>query len=86
MGNKEICHFYAEMRIVKGRAAIFAAFMYLIRKLILENRTGDLTKAMQNGEFYGMNTFDQSLAQLYKTNLVHLLHIIVRSLLAKKRL
>ena len=37
MGNKEICHFYAEMRIVKGRAAFFAAFMYLIRKLILEN-------------------------------------------------
>lgn len=36
------------------------------RKLILENRTGDLVKAMQGGEFYGMNTFDQSLADLYK--------------------
>ncbi len=37
-----------------------------IRKLIMENKTGDLVKAMQNGEFYGMNTFDQSLAHLYR--------------------
>lgn len=40
------------------------------RKLILENRVSDLTKAMQNGAFYGMNTFDQSLAALYKTKTV----------------
>ena len=40
------------------------------RKLILENRTGDLVKAMEAGEFYGMNTFDQSLADLYKTKKV----------------
>ena len=40
------------------------------RKLILENRVSDLAKAMQNGAFYGMNTFDQSLADLYKTNKV----------------
>lgn len=37
-----------------------------VRKLIMENKTGDLVKAMQNGEFYGMNTFDQSLAHLYR--------------------
>ena len=42
------------------------------RKLILENRSGDLLKAMQNGAFYGMNTFDQSLAELYKTDKVDL--------------
>lgn len=40
------------------------------RKLMLENRNSDLVKAMQNGEFYGMNTFDQSLAELYKSNKV----------------
>lgn len=37
-----------------------------VRKLILENKPSDLQKAMQQGAFYGMNTFDQSLAQLYK--------------------
>lgn len=47
-----------------------------VRKLILENRSGDLTKAMQNGEFYGMNTFDQSLAALYKTNKVDMEQVL----------
>lgn len=42
------------------------------RKLILENRPGDLVKAMQNGEFYGMNTFDQSLAHLYRDGMIDL--------------
>ncbi len=41
-----------------------------VRKLILENRVSDLVKAMQTGDFYGMNTFDQSLAELYKSNKV----------------
>lgn len=36
------------------------------RKLILENKPNDLLKLMQLGEFYGMNTFDQALAKLYK--------------------
>ncbi|MBR4682235.1 MAG: PilT/PilU family type 4a pilus ATPase [Elusimicrobiaceae bacterium] len=36
------------------------------RKLILENKPNDLLKVMQQGEFYGMNTFDQALAKLYK--------------------
>jgi len=43
-----------------------------VRKLIFENKTGDLFKALQTGEFYGMNTFDQSLAQLYKDGYVDL--------------
>ena len=37
-----------------------------VRKLIFENKPSDLLKVMQTGEFYGMNTFDQSLAKLYK--------------------
>ncbi len=41
-----------------------------IRKLILENRASDLLKALQTGDYYGMNTFDQSLANLYKSNKV----------------
>lgn len=47
-----------------------------VRKLILENRASDLVKAMQNGDFYGMNTFDQSLAALYKSNKVAIENIM----------
>lgn len=45
-----------------------------VRKLILENRPSDLVKALQTGEFYGMNTFDQSLAQLYRAKKVDMEH------------
>ena len=41
-----------------------------VRKLIMENRPADLVKQMQLGEFYGMNTFDQSLAKLYKDGII----------------
>lgn len=37
-----------------------------VRKLIFENKPNDLLKVMQMGDFYGMNTFDQALAKLYK--------------------
>ena len=47
-----------------------------IRKLILENRSSDLFKALQGGEYYGMNTFDQSLAALYKSNKVDMEQIM----------
>ena len=43
-----------------------------VRKLILENKPSDLYKMMQGGEFYGMNTFDQSLAKLYKEGYIDL--------------
>ena len=43
-----------------------------VRKLIMENKPSDLFKAMQNGEFYGMNTFDQALARLYKEGFIDL--------------
>ena len=43
-----------------------------VRKLITENKPSDLVKAMQNGEFYGMNTFDQSLAHLYREGAIDL--------------
>ena len=46
------------------------------RKLIMENRPSDLIKAMQGGEFYGMNTFDQSLANLYNTKKVDMDHVM----------
>jgi len=41
-----------------------------VRKLILEGRNADLYKQIQAGEFYGMNTFDQSLAKLYKNGII----------------
>lgn len=37
-----------------------------IRKLIVENKPSDIQKQMQNGSFYGMQTFDQALAKLYQ--------------------
>ena len=37
-----------------------------IRKLIMENKPSDIQKQMQNGAFYGMQTFDQALAKLYQ--------------------
>ncbi len=47
-----------------------------VRKLILENRSSDLYKALQTGDYYGMNTFDQSLAALYKENKVDMEQIM----------
>jgi twitching motility protein PilT len=43
-----------------------------VRKLIMENKPSDLVKAMANGDFYGMNTFDQSLARLYREGAIDL--------------
>ncbi len=41
-----------------------------VRKLILDGRTQDLYKAMESGEYYLMNTFDQSLLKLYNEGLI----------------
>jgi twitching motility protein PilT len=41
-----------------------------IRKLILEGKTQEIYKAMENGEYYLMNTFDQSLLKLHKEGLI----------------
>jgi twitching motility protein PilT len=38
----------------------------LVRKLISENKIQDLYKAIGQGEFYGMHTFDQDLIRLHK--------------------
>ncbi len=37
----------------------------LVRKLILENKTNEIYKAMEQGGYYGMHTFDQDLYRLY---------------------
>ncbi|MCK4532519.1 PilT/PilU family type 4a pilus ATPase [bacterium] len=37
----------------------------LIKKLILDAQNKDLFKVMEQGEFYGMKTFDQSIYQLF---------------------
>jgi twitching motility protein PilT len=38
----------------------------LVRKLIMENKTAEIYKTMEQGEYYGMKTFDQDLYQLLK--------------------
>lgn len=40
-----------------------------VRKLIEENKSGEMVQAMQKGGFYGMQTFNQSLARLVKDGL-----------------
>jgi twitching motility protein PilT len=41
-----------------------------VRKLILENKTQELYKAMESGGYYLMHTFDQSLLELYNKGLI----------------
>ncbi|MCS7184891.1 MAG: PilT/PilU family type 4a pilus ATPase [bacterium] len=42
----------------------------LVKKLIIENRKNEIIKSMEQGEFYGMQTFDQDLLRLFKLGLV----------------
>ncbi|MBV9079676.1 MAG: type IV pilus twitching motility protein PilT [Elusimicrobia bacterium] len=44
----------------------------LVRKAIQENQMADVTEAMRQGAYYGMETFHQSLLKLYKDGLVKL--------------
>lgn len=39
-----------------------------IKKLISDNKIGDIQKFINEGEFYGMRSFDQALVELYKNN------------------
>lgn len=41
-----------------------------IRKLLLEGRTTELIKFIEEGELFGMQTFNQALAKLYQRNLI----------------
>ncbi len=43
-----------------------------IKKLIAENKLSEINKAIQQGEFYGMQSFNQSLISLYKEGKVSL--------------
>ena len=43
-----------------------------VRKLIEENNFGDLRKAIQDGSYYGMQSFNQALVTLYKGGKVSL--------------
>ncbi|MDR0645901.1 MAG: PilT/PilU family type 4a pilus ATPase [Elusimicrobiota bacterium] len=43
-----------------------------IKKMITDNKISDIAKAIQSGDYYGMNTFDQSLLALHKDGKVKL--------------
>lgn len=47
-----------------------------IKKLIAENNLDGITQAISKGEYYGMQTFNQSLIKIYKANLATLEDII----------
>jgi twitching motility protein PilT len=47
-----------------------------VKKLILENNLSDITKAIEKGAYYGMQTFNQSLIGLYKKKLVDLEEVL----------
>jgi twitching motility protein PilT len=38
----------------------------LIRKLLAEGKTADIEKAIEQGKYYGMHTFDQDILRLYQ--------------------
>ena len=44
----------------------------LIRKNIAENRSIEMYKLMEQGEYYGMRTFDQDLIRLYREKIITL--------------
>ena len=41
-----------------------------LRKMIEDNNSGQITQACAKGQFYGMQTFNQSLVKLFKDGLV----------------
>jgi twitching motility protein PilT len=41
-----------------------------VRKLIEDNKSADIMQAVAKGQFYGMQTFNQSLVKLFKDGLV----------------
>lgn len=47
-----------------------------IKKLIAENNLDAINQAIAKGEFYGMQTFNQSLVQIYRTNLATLEDVV----------
>ncbi len=57
-----------------GRGRIAACEVMIatptVGKLIMEGKTGELYAAIQAGEYYGMQTFNQCLNRLVKTNVV----------------
>jgi twitching motility protein PilT len=44
----------------------------LVRKLILENKSSEIYKAIEQGEYYGMRTFDQDLNKLFKEKKINM--------------
>jgi twitching motility protein PilT len=50
-----------------------------VRERIEENRLGELEDEMTVGELYGMQTFDQSLVQLYRNGLVERVDAVAHS-------
>lgn len=47
-----------------------------IKKLIAENNLDAISQAISKGEYYGMQTFNQSLVKIYKSNLATLEDIV----------
>lgn len=56
----------------KGRIPAVAIMLSTptVRKLILEGRTADLYGAIEKGNLFGMQTFNQALAKLYQDGLI----------------
>ncbi|HAW50683.1 TPA: type IV pili twitching motility protein PilT [bacterium] len=57
---------------IEGRvpAAEVLVVTPLVKKLIEENKISQITTAIQNGDFYGMQTFNQSLVGLYQRGMI----------------
>ncbi len=58
----------------KGRVPAIEIMMRspTIRELLMDGRTEELYKALKEGDYFGSQTFNQSLKRLYKENLISL--------------
>jgi twitching motility protein PilT len=70
----------------KGRVAAHEIMIGTpaIRNLIRENKIAQITSSMQAGQQYGMQTLDQSLLELTKSNLIS--NVVARSVASNKDL
>lgn len=58
----------------KGRVPVVEILIVtpLVRKFILENNLAEITNAMKQGQYYGMQTFNQALLNLIKNHEINL--------------
>ncbi|HOE96869.1 MAG TPA: PilT/PilU family type 4a pilus ATPase [Candidatus Sumerlaeota bacterium] len=70
--NGIVCQRLLPRRVGKGRVPALEIMINTptIKKLLMEGRTTQIVEHIQDGEYYGMQTFNQSLLKLIQSNLI----------------